>query len=229
MISCITLFRKKPEMSAEEFRTQLEESYAPKCLAVGGLAGYEQNYVYLKEKGDASHDALIADAFSIERYETLREYELAHASAEYKEATVSHESFADYTESFTCLENVSIPCRITPECKKKISLLQRTAPSVSFVDYTREWFVVHSGCMMRMPKDVFYGYNQHLVIDRKVNGEPASYEQLSIDGILELFYSEASEVANAFKTTEEGQTVVSHRKEFMCGVDPFQVDFTVFK
>lgn len=229
MLSCITLFRKMPGMTADDFRAHLEKDYASKCLAVAGLIGYEQNYVYLKEQGDASHDDYIADAFSIERYETLSEYEQAHASAEYKEVVDLHKSFAEYTESFTCLENVSIPCSITSECKKKISLLQRTAPNVSFEDYTREWFVVHSGCMMRMPKDVFFGYNQHLVIDKKINGDTVSYEQLSIDGILELFYSDASKVANAFKTTEEGQTVVSHRKEFMCGVDPFQVDFKVFK
>lgn len=54
-------------------------------------------------------------------------------------------------------------------------------------------------------------------------------KRLPFDGILELFFSEASDVANAFKTIPEGQATVAHRKEFMSSVNPFLVDFTVVK
>lgn len=228
MISCITLFRKKDGITPEALKDLMQGEYAEKCLSVKGLHGYEQNYVFLKELGDAYHEDVTADAFTIERYDTLHEYEEAMKSTEYKIVLAARDAFSCHTESFTCLENVSIPCNITPDCKKKISLLQRTAPKVSFEDYTREWLVIHSGCMIKMPKDIFFGYNQHLVIDRMVSGKHVPYEENPVDGILELYFSDAAAVSNAFKTTPEGQLTVSHRKEFMCGVDPFLVDFKIF-
>lgn len=229
MISHITLLIKKEKLSAEEFRAALEGAYAEKCMAVKGMYAYEQNYAFFKETTDACHDDRQADAFVIERYESLYEYEQAMSSAEHKAAVELIKGFAERYETYTCLENVSIPCRINENCKKKISLLQRTAPKVSFEDFTREWFVVHSGCMMSMPKDVFFGYNQHLVIDRSVNGEHIAYEEKPIDGILELYFSDAAAVGEAFRSTPEGRHTVSHRKEFMCGVDPFLVDFRIMK
>ena len=229
MISCITLFRKKDTLSGAEFKRLWAEEHAPTCHGMDAMFGYEQNYVFLKEKGDAYSESIVADGFSIERYETLYDYEKTVASPEYKAWKDGEKAFADYSETYVCLENVSIPCRVQETCHKKISLLGRTVPQVSFEDYTREWLVIHSGCMVKMPTDVFYGYNQHLIIDRQLNGEHVPHETLPFDGILELFYSDAKEVANAFATTPEGQMTVSHRKEFMRSVDPFQVEYKVFK
>lgn len=229
MISCITLFRKKEDIGVEQMKELMAGDYANNCLRIPNLFSYEQNYVFLKEKGDASSEKYVSDAFTIERYETLYDYECAINSAAYQNVVKARGEFADYTETFTCLENVSIPLRTKEKCNKKISLLGRRVPEVSFENYTRDWFVVHSGCMMKMPTDVFYGYNQHLIIDRMINGEHVSHEELPFDGILELFFSEAAKVAEAFATTPEGQMTVSHRKEFMSSVDPFQVAFKVFK
>lgn len=229
MISRITLVSRRPELDQGEFKTLLSEGIAEKCLRISTMCGYEQNYAYLKEKGDASHDELVADAFTIERYESLHEYEQALASPEFAQAMDELLAISARAASFTCLENVSIPCAAAEGSKKKISLLQRSAPGVTFEDYTREWLVVHSYCMLKMPKDVFYGYNQHLIIDRAENGAHADYEKLPFDGILELYFSDADAVAHSFKTSPEGRQTVAHRKEFMCGVDPFQVDWKVFR
>lgn len=228
MISCVTLLRKKPELSQEEFIGRWER-HRLLCTALPGLSGYEQNAVFLKEKGDASSDLIRADGFAIERYETLYEYNKAHGSKEYGAVTEDRASFAGRVESYVCLENVSIPYVGTGAVRKKISLLGRTESRVSFEDFTREWLVIHSGCMAKMPRDIFFGYNQHLVIDRYIDGVHAPYEELPTDGILELYYSESEAVANAFATTPEGRMTVSHRKEFMSRVDPFQVNYVKFK
>lgn len=229
MISCINLFRKNPSISQEDFVSFLKKEYADYVLVVPNIYEYEQNYVTLKEAGDASSEAIVADAFTIERYETLNDYKIAAASPEYKRLLEKRVEVVDYNETYICLENVSIPKSNHENARKKISLLGRKAPKVSFEDFTREWFVVHSGCMAKMPKDIFYGYNQHLIIDRMINGQPVSHTRLPFDGILELFFSEAPAVANAFATIPEGQATVAHRKDFMTSVDPFQVDFKVFK
>lgn len=229
MISRITVFVKKSDMEYADFFSYMENTHAKLYEAVAGLYSYEHNYVFLKEKGDASSESVIADAISIERYETLHEYECAKVSAAYMAIEEDIGNFAELTESFVCLENVSIPRRETDSFKKKITLLGRIEGKVSFEDFTREWFVVHSGCMLNMPKEIFYGYNQHLIIDRSVNGKPADYSTLPYDGILELYYSDPAEVANAFASSPEGRYTVSHRKEFMSSVNPFQVNNRVFK
>lgn len=229
MISCITLFRKKAGMSSEEFNSRWADEHSKLCLEIPGLYGYEQNAVFLKEKGDAYSELVTADGLSIERYETLHEYEAALASPEYKAVAEDRRAFADHVETYVCLENISIPTSVQNGAKKKMTLLGRTESKVSFEDFTREWLVLHSGCMVKMPRDIFFGYNQHLVIDRLINGEHVPYDKLPTDGILELYYSEPEAVAHAFATTPEGRQTVSHRKEFMSRVDPFQVNYVKFK
>ena len=227
MISCINLFRKDPSLDDRKFDAFLDETYAPLCLQIPGMESFEVDRVTLKEQGDASSDAITADAFTIERYPDLGTYQQAVASNAYAAMLRERANAVAHDETYVCLENVSIPLNTQRECHKKISLLGRTAPGVSFEDFTREWFVVHSGCMAKMPTDIFFGYNQHLIIDRMVNGQHVSHDRLPFDGILELFFSEASEVANAFKTVPEGQLTVAHRKEFMSSVDPFLVDISI--
>lgn len=229
MISCINLFRKKTDMSQEEFNSRWANGHAALCMAIPGICGYEQNAVFLKEKGDAYSELVTADGFSIERYETLHEYEAAAVSLEYKAAAEDRRSFADRVETYVCLENISIPSSATDKAHKKMTLLGRTERKVSFEDFTREWLVLHSGCMVKMPRDIFFGYNQHLIIDRLINGRHVPYEDLPSDGILELYYSEPEAVANAFKTTPEGRMTVAHRKEFMSRVNAFQVNYKKFK
>lgn len=229
MISCINLFRKKTDMSQEEFNSRWANGHAALCMAIPGICGYEQNAVFLKEKGDAYSELVTADGFSIERYETLHEYEAAAVSPEYKAAAEDRRSFADRVETYVCLENISIPASVQNGAKKKMTLLGRTERKVSFEDFTREWLVLHSGCMVKMPRDIFFGYNQHLIIDRLINGRHVPYEDLPSDGILELYYSEPEAVANAFKTTPEGRMTVAHRKEFISRVNAFQVNYVKFK
>ena len=53
MISCITLVRKKPEMSMDEFKENWVK-LADKYVQLPTIQGYEQNYVFKKDKGDAS-------------------------------------------------------------------------------------------------------------------------------------------------------------------------------
>ena len=229
MISCINLFRKDPVIEDDAFDKFLNETYAPLCLQVPGVESFEVDRVTAKEQGDASSETILADAFTIERFVDLDAYEQATQSDAHKAVLRERVNAVVYNETYVCLENVSIPLRTQENCHKKMTLLGRTMPEISFEDFTREWFVVHSGCMAKMPIDIFFGYNQHLIIDRMVNGQHASHDRLPFDGILELFFSEASEVANAFKTIPEGQMTVAHRKEFMSSVDPFLVDFTVLK
>lgn len=229
MISCINLFRKDPAMSDEEFDSFLNEVYAPLCLQIPEMETFEIDRVTAKEQGDACSDLITSDAFTVERYPDLGTYEQAIKSDAYSAVLRERVNAVVYNETYVCLENVSIPLNTQEKCRKKMTILGRTTPDVSFEDFTREWFVVHSGCMAKMPTDIFFGYNQHLIIERMINGQHVDHDRLPFDGILELFFSEPAEVANAFKTIPEGQQTVAHRKEFMSSVDPFLVDFSVLR
>ena len=109
MISCINLLRKDPAIDQEAFRAFLEDDYAQLCMRIPHMHEYEQNYVTLKEQGDASSEAIQADAFTIERYETLYDYETARASREYAEVLCRRVDAVTYNETYVCRENVSIP------------------------------------------------------------------------------------------------------------------------
>ena len=62
MISCINLFRKDPSLDDGKFDAFLDETYAPLCLQIPGMESFEVDRVTLKEQGDASSDAITADA-----------------------------------------------------------------------------------------------------------------------------------------------------------------------
>jgi len=229
MITRITSLKNNSDMTRESFQEYWAEVHAPKCFELPYLYGYEQNYVTMKEKGDASSEDVISDGFSIERYETLYEYEQAIKSSQYKDVLEDRKVFSAYSETYVCLENTAIPLAREGAYGKRISLCGRSVPLVSFEDFTREWVVVHSVCMMKMPAEVFYGYHQHLIIDRLIGDEHVSHSTLPVDGVLELYFSDPKAVSDAFATTPEGRETVAHRKEFMSSVNPFQVTYRRFK
>lgn len=63
-------------------------------------------------------------------------YEQARKSDAYAAVLRERVNAVVYEETYVCLENVSIPLRVEDECHKKMTLLGRTMPDVSFEDFT---------------------------------------------------------------------------------------------
>ena len=67
------------------------------------------------------------------------------------------------------------------------------------------------------------GYRQNVVTGReRIKGEPCGYDDLPIDGIVELWF-ESPEVLNAAFASPEGQRTMAHAQTFLAEITAFLV------
>jgi len=103
---------------------------------------------------------------------------------------------------------------------KRISTLKRR-PDVSENDFRREW-IVHRDLVVKMPG--IAGYRQNVVIAReRVKGQPCGYEELPIDGIVELWFEDATTLESAFRS-DAGRTTMKHAQTFLGEITAFVVE-----
>ena len=102
---------------------------------------------------------------------------------------------------------------------KRISTLKRR-PDVSEDDFRREW-IVHRDLVCKMPG--ISAYRQNVVLSREwVKGTPCGYQELPIDGIVELWF-ESTDTLNAAFASSAGQTTMAHAKTFIAEITAFVV------
>ena len=102
---------------------------------------------------------------------------------------------------------------------KRISTLKRK-PDVSEEDFRREW-IVHSDLVRKMPG--VSAYRQNVVLSREcVKGAACGYQELPIDGIVELWF-ETTDTLNAAFASSAGQTTMAHAKTFISEITAFVV------
>lgn len=102
----------------------------------------------------------------------------------------------------------------------RVSFLSR-ADGVSPAEFQREWWYAHAALVEAVPGHA--GYNQNLVIDRFVDGKPATYEQLPCDGMVE-FYFENKEAFDCFYDSKEFQRLAAHGSDFIGSIDTYLVE-----
>jgi uncharacterized protein (TIGR02118 family) len=102
-----------------------------------------------------------------------------------------------------------------------MSTLKRRA-DVSPEKFKAEWFDVHSFLVKRLPE--IKGYTQNLVFGRShTRGKPATYEDLPINGIVELWFTDADSL-NAGFASDAGKTLMTHATEFISEISTFLVE-----
>jgi uncharacterized protein (TIGR02118 family) len=102
-----------------------------------------------------------------------------------------------------------------------MSTLKRR-PGVSAEKFQREWFDVHSELVKRLPE--VKGYTQNLIFDRSHGrGRPITYDEFSVDGIVELWFRDAEDLASGFGSPS-GTTLMTHAEEFIAEISTFLVD-----
>ena len=68
------------------------------------------------------------------------------------------------------------------------------------------------------------GYTQNLVIDRNLGrGKPATYDQLPVDGSVELWFADVESLDAAF-ASDAGRTLITHASEFISEISTFLVE-----
>ena len=121
----------------------------------------------------------------------------------------------------TAIQHQVIPVPKGERLIKRMSTLKRR-PGVSAEKFQREWFDVHSELVKRLPE--VKGYTQNLIFDRSHGrGRPVTYDELPIDGIVELWFRDAEESGCGFGSAS-GKTLMTHAEEFIAEISTFLVE-----
>jgi hypothetical protein len=103
---------------------------------------------------------------------------------------------------------------------KRISTLKRR-PELSEDDFRREW-IVHRDLVCKMPGVA--GYRQNVVIAReRIKGQPRGYDELPIDGVVELWFEDPAVLEAAF-ASPAGRTTMKHARTFLAEITAFAVE-----
>jgi hypothetical protein len=87
-------------------------------------------------------------------------------------------------------------------------------------DFRREW-IAHRDLVRKMPG--VSGYRQNVVIAReRVKGHSCGYDDLPIDGIVELWFEDAGTLDAAFSSLA-GRATMAHAKTFLAEITAFVV------
>ncbi|MEQ8399330.1 EthD family reductase [Thalassobaculum sp.] len=223
MITRMGLLRKRDDMSTDEFRRHWRESHGPLAAQLSGLRRYHQNHVVDREQRAISYTrgGLDFDGFSELWFDDLPSMSAAFAGEHVKRLGEDESQFIGDLKLITAIQHVVVPTPSGTPLLKRMSTLKRR-PDVSPEDFKREWFDVHSFLVRRLPQ--VKGYTQNLIFDRSHGrGRPATYGELPIDGIVELWFEDLESLNTAF-ASDAGKTLMTHATEFISEISTFLVD-----
>jgi uncharacterized protein (TIGR02118 family) len=219
------LIRKKADWSQEEFRTYWREHHGRLAAQAPGLRGYWQNHVteHLQRGIDFPRGPWDFDGFSQLWFDGV-----AQANSAFSDGSLAADLIADENHFIGTLHIVTAEQRVVidvPEppvrsqLLKRMSTLKRRA-DISEEDFRREWRI-HGDHVRKMAG--VSGYRQNVLVARELNkGVPCSYEDLPIDGIVELWFENTAALEQAFGSPE-GRTTMAHANTFLEEITAFVV------
>lgn len=220
------LIRKKPDWSTDEFRTYWIEKHGPLAARAPGLREYWQNHVvdHVQRGIVFARGPWDFDGFSQLYFDGASQAGDAFGTSEIAGALIADEQhFLGELHIVTTLQHVVIP---VPAADKRAALMKRIStltrlPGTSEDDFRREW-IVHRDHLLKMPGVA--AYRQNLVVEReRIKGKPCVYEDLPIDGIVELWFKDAATLEAAFGSPE-GQTTMRHATTFISEITVFGIE-----
>jgi len=222
MIVRMGLLRKRPEHDEDAFRSHWRDTHGPLAAQLPGLRRYHQNYVVDREqRGIRYARGADFDGFSELWFDDMPSMNGAFATDLVHRLGKDEALFIGEIELVTAVQHVVVPKPAGVPLIKRMSTLKRRA-DVSAETFAAEWLDVHSFLVKRLPE--VKGYTQNLIFDRAHGrGRPAPYEELSIDGIVELWFSDVAGLDAAF-ASDAGKTLMTHATEFIGEISTFLVE-----
>lgn len=222
------LVRKKPDWTVADFRRHWLEVHGPLAAKLPGLLLYEQNHVTDSVQRGISFQRgpEQLDGFSMLWFDSVEAMRAAIAT-DAGQALVADENHFIGDLRIVSIDQVEVIPPVTDRpVLKRMSLLRRIA-DVSPDAFVHEWRVEHAHLVRRLA-DV-RGYRQNLVIGREVpKGNPVDHDALPIDGIVELWFDDASTLDATF-ASPRGATLMMHAREFIAEITTFLVETHVIK
>lgn len=227
MIVRMGLLNKKQDWSTAEFRRYWSDTHGPLAAKLPGLRGYRQHHVIDSVQRGISYKRgpEQLDGFSELTFDDSASMSASFAS-ETAPALVQDEArFLGRLRIVTVDRREVIAPHASKPLIKRMSLLRRR-PDVGAETFEREWRVEHARLVRSMPG--IEGYRQNLVIERQVvKGTACGYDELPIDGIVELWFSSTESLNHAFASPQGVQTM-KHAESFIDEITTFMVESRTF-
>jgi uncharacterized protein (TIGR02118 family) len=217
------LLQKRSELGSQDFRRHWRDSHGSLAARLPGLRRYHQNHVVDREQRGITfaRGRLDFDGFSELWFDDLPSMQAAFATDKVKELGDDENRFIGEMKLITAIQHVVIPKPAGVPLIKRMSTLKRRA-DVSAEKFAAEWFDVHSVLVKRLPQ--VKGYTQNLIFDRSHGrGKPARYEDLPIDGVVELWFTDVASLNTGF-ASDAGKTLMTHATEFLAEISTFLVE-----
>jgi uncharacterized protein (TIGR02118 family) len=218
------LLQKRADIDFQEFRNRWRTGHGPIASKLPGLRRYHQNAVTDRQQRGITYarDGLDFDGFSELWFDDAPSMQRAFANEkQVKELGEDEGRFIGELKLITAVQHVVIPTPSDVPLIKRMTTLRRR-PDVSAQKFQEEWFDVHSVLVKRLPQ--VKGYTQNLIFDRSLGrGKPATYNELPIDGIVELWFTDTESLNQGFQS-DAGKTLMTHATEFIAAMSTFLVE-----
>lgn len=220
------LIKKLKSLSDSEFQSYWLTNHGPLVRSgLPTLREYWQNHVVDRQQRgiEFARGPWEFDGFSQLWFDDAKAAGHAFNDGSFAAALIADEAkFIGPLHIVTADQQVVIP---VPEDKDRARLLKRISvlrrpDGMSETDFRREW-KVHGDYVKKMPG--VSAYRQNVVIERElVKGALCDYEDLPIDGIVELWF-ESTDTLEAAYASQEGQRTMAHAKTFLAEITAFLV------
>lgn len=219
------LIRKKADWTLADFDNHWRESHAALARRAPNLREYWQNPVVdrLQRGIEFARGPWELDGFSQLSFDdpTQSNHAFSHSSMA-AELIADELHFIGELSIVTAEQTVVIPVppkEARAKLLKRMSLIKRL-PSMSGDDFRREW-KVHGESVRKMSGVA--GYRQNVIVQReRVKGRPCGYDELPIDGIVEMWFKDAATLDAAFNSAA-GKGTMAHAKTFLSEITAFVV------
>lgn len=219
------LLRKKPGWSLESFSSYWRDRHGPLAAQVPGLRGYWQNLVTERLQRGIDYPR---GSWEFDGISQLWFDDTGHADAAMRASHVAASLVADEGRFLGGLHIVTAEQETVIQVNeqqrgkllKRMSTLKRR-PDIGEADFRREWRV-HADHVRRMPGVA--GYRQNVIVARELaKGHPCGYDDLPLDGIVELWFEDAPTLEAAF-ASPAGRVTMDHARCFLQEITAFLVE-----
>ncbi len=229
MIARFGLLQKRPDHSTEAFADHWRDTHGPIAAVLPSVRSYQQNLIIDAEQRGITYQsgALRFDGFSQLLFDDIDAMRSAFTPA------LSQTLMADELHFLGGIAGgiVTEPITVIPVAEgrpllKRMSTIKRRA-DISPEQFRHEWAVVHAAHLRNMPGVL--GYRQNHVIERsyRIPGQlatkTADYDQLPIDGMVELWFQSVETLAAAF-ASPAGQAAMQHATTFIEEITTYLVE-----
>lgn len=221
MISRCGLMQKKDGMGMEEFQDYWLNVHGPIASTMENLRQYDQHVVVDKEHRIAlNQGSVIIDGYSELQFDSYGNM-VAGVESLHGEGADDVPMFANPHCQILVLakrEVIRIPDYLRDKkLIQRVSFLSR-AEGVCSQKFMKEWWNVHNHLVQTIPGCV--GYKQDLVVDRIDGGVSIPYEQLPVEGVVEMWF-ETQEAFDEFYSSPEFKRTAAHSAEFVGAINTY--------